>query len=171
MVGEKRRLYLLTVLMDNPNFLILDEPTNDLDIVTLQCLEDFLMDFQGCLVVVTHDRYFMDKLTDHLFVFEGEGQIKDFPGNYTEYRGRKEREEELEKRRTKSIAKTQASRNRNPGKKPNSPMASAWRWNSWKRSWANWKNAKGKSPSEFETSQRGCPAAWRSLRREMNVTE
>lgn len=103
--GEKRRLYLLTVLMANPNFLILDEPTNDLDIVTLNVLEDFLMEFQGCLVVVTHDRYFMDKLTDHLFVFEGEGKIKDFPGNYTEYRAEKERQEELEKRRAKSVAK------------------------------------------------------------------
>ena len=84
--GEKRRLYLLTILMHNPNFLILDEPTNDLDILTLNVLEDFLLDFPGCLLIVTHDRYFMDKLVDHLFVFEGEGQIRDFPGNYTQYR-------------------------------------------------------------------------------------
>ena len=84
--GEKRRLYLLTVLMKNPNFLILDEPTNDLDILTLNVLEDFLMEFGGCLLIVTHDRYFMDKLTDHLFVFEGDGMVKDFPGNYTEYK-------------------------------------------------------------------------------------
>ena len=84
--GEKRRLYLLTILITNPNFLILDEPTNDLDIVTLNVLEDFLMEFQGCLIIVTHDRYFMDKLVDHLFVFEGEGKVKDFLGNYNDYR-------------------------------------------------------------------------------------
>lgn len=84
--GEKRRLHLLRILMTNPNFLILDEPTNDLDLVTLGQLEIFLQDFQGCLLVVTHDRYFMDKLVDHLFVFEGEGEIRDFPGNYTDYR-------------------------------------------------------------------------------------
>ncbi len=84
--GERRRLYLLTVLMKNPNFLILDEPTNDLDVLTLQILEDFLEDYPGCLVVVTHDRYFMDKLVDHLLVFEGGGRIKDFNGTYAEYR-------------------------------------------------------------------------------------
>ena len=84
--GEKRRLYLLTILITNPNFLILDEPTNDLDIVTLNVLEDFLVEFQGCLIIVTHDRYFMDKLVDHLFVFEGNGKIKDFLGNYNDYR-------------------------------------------------------------------------------------
>ncbi len=84
--GERRRLYLLTILMKNPNFLILDEPTNDLDILTLQVLEDFLMDFKGCLVIVSHDRYFLDKLTDHLLVFEGDGKVRDFLGNYNEYR-------------------------------------------------------------------------------------
>ena len=84
--GEKRRLYLLTILITNPNFLILDEPTNDLDLLTLNVLEDFLLDFQGCLIIVTHDRYFMDKLVDHLFVFEGDGKIKDFLGNYNDYR-------------------------------------------------------------------------------------
>jgi ATP-binding cassette subfamily F protein uup len=84
--GERRRLYLLTILMKNPNFLILDEPTNDLDILTLQVLEDFLMDFKGCLVIVSHDRYFLDKLTEHLFVFEGNGKVRDFLGNYNEYR-------------------------------------------------------------------------------------
>ncbi|MBN2668580.1 MAG: ABC-F family ATP-binding cassette domain-containing protein [Bacteroidales bacterium] len=84
--GEKRRLYLLTVLMRNPNFLILDEPTNDLDIITLNVLEDYLLHFEGCLLVVSHDRYFTDKLVDHLFVFEGEGRVNDFPGNYTDYR-------------------------------------------------------------------------------------
>ena len=84
--GERRKLYLYTVLMKNPNFLVLDEPTNDLDIVTLQILEEYLQDFPGCVIVVSHDRYFMDKVVDHLLVFKGEGEIKDFPGNYTQYR-------------------------------------------------------------------------------------
>ncbi len=84
--GEKRRLQLLRVLMANPNFLILDEPTNDLDITTLNVLEDYLQNFEGCLMIVSHDRYFMDRLVDHLFIFEGKGRIKDFPGNYTDYR-------------------------------------------------------------------------------------
>ena len=84
--GERKRLYLCTVLIQNPNFLILDEPTNDLDIVTLNVLESFLLDFPGCLIVVSHDRYFMDKIVDHLFVFQGDGVIEDFPGNYTDYR-------------------------------------------------------------------------------------
>ena len=84
--GERKRLYLCTVLIQNPNFLILDEPTNDLDIVTLNVLESFLLDFPGCVIVVSHDRYFMDKVVDHLFVFKGEGVIEDFPGNYTDYR-------------------------------------------------------------------------------------
>ncbi len=84
--GEKRRLYLLTVLVRNPNFLILDEPTNDLDIITLQTLEQFLLDFQGCVLIVSHDRYFLDRLVDHVFAFEGNGIVKDFPGNYSEYR-------------------------------------------------------------------------------------
>ena len=84
--GEKRRLYLLSILMKNPNFLILDEPTNDLDILTLNVLEEFLLEFPGCVVIVSHDRYFMDKLVDHLFVFKGGGVVKDFPGNYTDYR-------------------------------------------------------------------------------------
>ncbi|MBR6843362.1 MAG: ABC-F family ATP-binding cassette domain-containing protein [Prevotella sp.] len=84
--GEKRKLYLCTVLMKNPNFLVLDEPTNDLDIITLQILEEYLQDFPGCVIVVSHDRYFMDKVVDHLLVFKGDGEIKDFPGNYTQYR-------------------------------------------------------------------------------------
>ena len=84
--GELKRLYLCTVLIQNPNFLILDEPTNDLDIVTLNVLEDFLLDYPGCLVLVSHDRYFMDKIVDHLFVFKGNGEVEDFPGNYTDYR-------------------------------------------------------------------------------------
>ena len=84
--GERKRLYLCTVLIKNPNFLILDEPTNDLDIVTLNVLESFLLDFPGCLIVVSHDRYFMDKIVDHLFVFKGKGEIQDFPGNYSDFR-------------------------------------------------------------------------------------
>ena len=93
--GERRKLYLCTVLMRQPNFLVLDEPTNDLDIVTLQILEEFLQDFPGCVIVVSHDRYFMDKVVDHLLVFRGNGEIKDFPGNYTQYRefSRGERED------------------------------------------------------------------------------
>ncbi|WP_281723579.1 ribosomal protection-like ABC-F family protein [Hoylesella shahii] len=84
--GEKRKLYLCTVLMRNPNFLVLDEPTNDLDIKTLQVLEEYLQDFPGCVIIVSHDRYFMDKVVDHLLVFKGEGEVQDFPGNYTQYR-------------------------------------------------------------------------------------
>lgn len=100
--GEKRRLYLLTVLMKNPNFLILDEPTNDLDIVTLQTLEDFLAEFSGCVLIVSHDRYFMDKLIDHLFVFEGGGEIRDFPGTYSEYRAWKDARRQETKQREAS---------------------------------------------------------------------
>ena len=98
--GEKRKLYLCTVLMKNPNFLVLDEPTNDLDIQTLQILEEYLQDFPGCVIVVSHDRYFMDKVVDHLLVFKGEAEIQDFPGNYTQYRDfqkMKSKEEELQK--------------------------------------------------------------------------
>lgn len=84
--GEKRKLYLCTVLMRNPNFLVLDEPTNDLDIQTLQIFEEYLADFPGCVIIVSHDRYFMDKVVDHLLVFKGDGVVKDFPGNYTQYR-------------------------------------------------------------------------------------
>jgi len=84
--GEQKRLFLCTVLIQNPNFLILDEPTNDLDIATLNVLEDFLLDYPGCLLVVSHDRYFMDKIVDHLFVFRGNGEIEDFPGNYSDFR-------------------------------------------------------------------------------------
>jgi ATP-binding cassette subfamily F protein uup len=84
--GEKRRLYLCTVLMQSPNFLVLDEPTNDLDINSLQILEQYLHDFRGCVIIISHDRYFMDKVVDHLFVFKGDGNVKDFPGNYTQYR-------------------------------------------------------------------------------------
>lgn len=118
--GERRRLYLLTVLMENPNFLILDEPTNDLDILTLNVLEDFLLEFPGCVIIVTHDRYFMDKLVDHLFVFKGDGIIKDFNGDYTDYREmikveereqrKLEREEQL-----KQKAKEKATEAKQPG--------------------------------------------------------
>ncbi|MBQ8656766.1 MAG: ABC-F family ATP-binding cassette domain-containing protein [Prevotella sp.] len=96
--GERRKLYLCTVLMSNPNFLVLDEPTNDLDIVTLQILEEYLMDFPGCVIVVSHDRYFMDKVVDHLLVFHGDGVIKDFPGNYTQYREWEQMQEETQPR-------------------------------------------------------------------------
>ena len=95
--GEKRRLYLCTVLMRNPNFLVLDEPTNDLDIVTLNVLEEYLRSFKGCVIVVSHDRYFMDKVVDHLLVFRGQADIKDFPGNYTQYREWKDYQDQLEK--------------------------------------------------------------------------
>jgi ATP-binding cassette subfamily F protein uup len=91
--GERRRLHLLTVLFRNPNFLILDEPTNDLDLPTLSVLENFLLEFGGCLLIVSHDRYFMDRLVDHLFVFEGEGEVNDFPGNYSQYREREKQKE------------------------------------------------------------------------------
>ena len=106
--GEKRRLYLCTVLMANPNFLVLDEPTNDLDIETLQILEEYLCDFKGCVIVVSHDRYFMDKVVDHVFVFQGGGDIKDFPGNYTEYRDWHEEEKAAAaKEQAEKASKTQ----------------------------------------------------------------
>ena len=112
--GEKRKLYLCTVLMRNPNFLVLDEPTNDLDIQTLQVLEEYLQDFAGCVIVVSHDRYFMDKVVDHLLVFKGEGEIQDFPGNYTQYREwcrlqPKTEGEGAEKKATKPTTKEQPS--------------------------------------------------------------
>jgi len=100
--GEKRRLQLLRVLIKNPNFLILDEPTNDLDIITLNILEDFLMNFGGCLLIVSHDRYFMDQLVEHIFVFEGNGKIRNFPGNYTDYREYIAEQEQAEKQTTKT---------------------------------------------------------------------
>ncbi|GAA0533823.1 ABC-F family ATP-binding cassette domain-containing protein [Chitinophaga japonensis] len=99
--GEKRRLHLLSILFRNPNFLVLDEPTNDLDLPTLSILEDFLQEYQGCIIIVSHDRYFMDKLVDHLFVFEGDGVVRDFPGNYTQYR-------EWEKEESRSTTKQSA---------------------------------------------------------------
>jgi len=112
--GERRRLYLLTVLMQNPNFLILDEPTNDLDIITLNVLEDFLVDFPGCVLVVTHDRFFMDKIVDHLFIFEGNGKIRDYNGKYSDYRILQKQEEEearlIQKEKQKKIVKPAAAK-------------------------------------------------------------
>lgn len=110
--GERRRLYLCTVLMQNPNFLILDEPTNDLDIATLQRLEEYLADFHGCVIVVSHDRYFMDKVVDHLLVFNGEGQVDDFPGNYSQYREWRSLRDD-EEREQKEAAKPDAAEKKN----------------------------------------------------------
>ena len=104
--GEKRKLYLCTVLMKNPNFLVLDEPTNDLDIQTLQVLEEYLADFAGCVIVVSHDRYFIDKIVDHLLVFKGNGEIQDFPGNYTQYREWKSLQPAEAKKETATDTKT-----------------------------------------------------------------
>ncbi len=121
--GEQRRLYLCTVLMQNPNFLILDEPTNDLDIMTLNVLEEYLKSFAGCVIIVSHDRFFMDKIVDHLFVFDGEGKITDFPGNYTIYRNKQLLDEENEKARAqnqakkKEIEKVQVKDDSNPAQK------------------------------------------------------
>ena len=109
--GEKRKLYLCTVLMRNPNFLVLDEPTNDLDIQTLQVLEEYLQDFAGCVIVVSHDRYFMDKVVDHLLVFKGEGEIQDFPGNYTQYRDWSKLQEKDEAEKVAATAKNAGNNN------------------------------------------------------------
>ena len=116
--GERRRLYLCTVLMRNPNFLVLDEPTNDLDIITLNVLEEYLQNFKGCVIVVSHDRYFMDKVVDHLLVFRGNADIKDFPGNYTQYRDWKDVQDQLEK---EAEAALQARQNPAP-EKPSRPV-------------------------------------------------
>jgi len=109
--GERRRLHLCTVLMRNPNFLVLDEPTNDLDIVTLNVLEEYLQSFKGCVIVVSHDRYFMDKVVDHLLVFKGNAELKDFPGNYTDFREWNELQEEVERDEKKAEQK-KASQNK-----------------------------------------------------------
>ena len=114
--GEKRRLHLLSILFRNPNFLILDEPTNDLDLPTLGVLENFLSEFPGCLLIVSHDRYFMDRLVDHLLVFEGDGMIRDFPGNYTQYRLWQETQEQLaaaNKQTTKEISSAEVNSTKN----------------------------------------------------------
>ncbi len=119
--GEKRRLYLCTVLMSNPNFLVLDEPTNDLDIDTLQILEEYLREFKGCVIVVSHDRYFMDRVVDHIFVFNGNGDIKDFPGNYTDYRDWRDEERlaaaKAEAERAAKSVSPKASRRDDGGKR------------------------------------------------------
>ncbi|MDK2842801.1 MAG: transport system ATP-binding/permease protein, partial [Anaerophaga sp.] len=114
--GEKKRLYLMTILMKTPNFLILDEPTNDLDILTLNVLEDYLQQFDGCVLVVSHDRYFLDKVTDHLFIFEGNGTIKDFPGNYTDYR--EQMAKELQEKRA-ATSTGQQHKKQKPARLPN----------------------------------------------------
>jgi ABC transport system ATP-binding/permease protein len=114
--GEKKRLYLMTVLIKNPNFLILDEPTNDLDILTLNILEEYLQQFNGCVLVVSHDRYFLDKVTDHIFIFEGNGTIKDFPGNYTDYYSQKKKEQ----KKLKAVsAQAQEPKKKKPARQPN----------------------------------------------------
>ena len=110
--GERRKLYLCSVLMRNPNFLVLDEPTNDMDIVTLQILEEYLADFPGCVIVVSHDRYFMDKVVDHLLVFKGQGDIQDFPGNYTQYRAWAERQQEDKNTAPKNDSRTKTPADR-----------------------------------------------------------
>jgi ATP-binding cassette subfamily F protein uup len=115
--GERRRLYLCTVLMRNPNFLVLDEPTNDLDIVTLNVLEEYLRNFKGCVLVVSHDRYFMDKVVDHLLVFNGQADIRDFPGNYSDYRewkreAQKSQEKAAEKPREEKSGKVRLNEKR-----------------------------------------------------------
>ena len=116
--GEKRRLYLCTVLMQNPNFLILDEPTNDLDILTLQILEDYLLNWKGCLIVVSHDRYFMDKMTDHLLVFNGNGDIRDFPGNCSQYREWKAYNDEMQRREARTRGSSSSQEKKPAGKSP-----------------------------------------------------
>ncbi len=150
--GERRRLYLLTILMDNPNFLILDEPTNDLDILTLNVLEDFLMEFDGCLLVVTHDRYFMDKLTDHLFVFEGDGHIRDFNGNYREYKAFKEDKEATEKLRNKSLVKPSKSsaKKDNEGDRKKMTFAEKMEFEALEKDIANLEKRKAEIAREFE---------------------
>lgn len=115
--GEKRKLYLCTVLMKNPNFLVLDEPTNDLDIQTLQVLEEYLIDFAGCVIVVSHDRYFIDKIVDHLLVFKGNGEIQDFPGNYTQYREWKSLQSAEEKKSVNTETKVKRGKSQNGKRK------------------------------------------------------
>ncbi len=118
--GERRRLYLCTILMQNPNFLILDEPTNDLDIMTLQVLEEYLQHFAGCVIVVSHDRYFMDKVADHLLVFEGDGRIKDFPSSYTDFlvwRDLKREQESVPSQQHVEVKPTSVKRSNNSSNK------------------------------------------------------
>ena len=121
--GERRKLYLCSVLMKNPNFLVLDEPTNDLDIVTLQILEEYLQDFPGCVIVISHDRYFMDKVVDHLLVFSGDGEIRDFPGNYTQYRQWQSLKDSQPSQTSKPSKTSQTSQTSNTSK-PSQPTQS-----------------------------------------------
>ncbi len=126
--GERRKLYLCTVLMKNPNFLVLDEPTNDLDIVTLQILEEYLQDFPGCVIVISHDRYFMDKVVDHLLVFSGDGEIRDFPGNYTQYRQWQSLKDSQPSQTSKPSKTSQTSQTSNTSK-PSQPTQSRRKFN------------------------------------------
>jgi ATP-binding cassette subfamily F protein uup len=119
--GEKRRLHLLSILFKNPNFLVLDEPTNDLDLQTLRTLEEFLQDFPGCILIVSHDRYFMDRLVDHLFAFEGNGFIRDFPGNYSQYRLWKQLEENKPQKAEERKQKAEDERQNTESKMQNGP--------------------------------------------------
>jgi ATP-binding cassette subfamily F protein uup len=121
--GEKKRLYLMTILMKNPNFLILDEPTNDLDIFVLSVLEDYLIEFGGCLVVVSHDRYFMDKLVEHTFYFKGNGEIKDIFGNYTAYRAYLKEQDKAEKEEEKQREKNRAAQKQAETSKPKTKLS------------------------------------------------
>lgn len=115
--GEKRRLHLLLVLIKSPNFLILDEPTNDLDLVTLAILEEFLLDYTGCLIVISHDRFFMDRIVDHIFAFEGDGEVRDFWGSYTEYVAHRAQEIQTEKKQNRA-AKIQMTETDTPAASP-----------------------------------------------------
>lgn len=155
--GERRKLYLCTVLMRNPNFLVLDEPTNDLDIQTLQVLEEYLQDFPGCVIVISHDRYFTDKVVDHLLVFHGEGDIQDFPGNYTQYRDyqKLKSKEEDDRRQEEKKPKRERADYRNETRRKMTYKEkwslSGWRrrWVSWSRSASNWRlpSVRERSPS------------------------
>jgi ATP-binding cassette subfamily F protein uup len=148
--GEKKRLQLLAILFKNPNFLILDEPTNDLDLATLAVLENFLSEYQGCLLIVSHDRYFMDRLVDHLFVFEGDGFVRDFPGNYSAYRTWvKDQEKQI------AAGSTQYSMDRTPDEKVE--MAAPTTTSSEARP-AKAKKLSYKEQREFEGLERDIPA-------------
>lgn len=155
--GERRKLYLCTVLMRNPNFLVLDEPTNDLDIQTLQVLEEYLQDFPGCVIVISHDRYFTDKVVDHLLVFHGEGDIQDFPGNYTQYRDYQKlkskeeddrRQEEKKPKRERADYRNETRRKMTYKEKMEFERLER-RWVNWSRSASNWRrpSVRERSPS------------------------
>jgi ATP-binding cassette subfamily F protein uup len=139
--GEKRRLHLLSILFRNPNFLVLDEPTNDLDLPTLSVLENFLLDFPGCVLIISHDRYFMDRLVNHLFVFEGEGYIRDYPGNYSQYREWQKAQESLPQPQVKTPATCRSSAIKSQRK--NFLLKSNTSSITWKKKWRAWtKNEK-----------------------------